>query len=559
MLFENRCKCHFGIFLLLIVSGFATIAAQDSIDTRIILQAGPVAITEYELQKNRKVYEDIFLQEKGHMPGKTDLLQWIHAFSDRTLFLADAFQKGYDTSRDINLSVKSMECYMIARPGGLLEEKLLSQVLPIQEEELKTALQRTARKSHIRYIRFPDYNRALSFLQGKIVLISPKEFDSLLFQSQYNKEITTGEDALQWPFLKRGEREEVILNLKEGEVSSLLQLSDGYYLAHVLRIEHSDIKDLTDSLKKQVAAILLRNRRKQFLSDYHATLEEKAHIEINPAFLTAMEKQIGPNTSIRVFDKQKYSVIPSPVMEYELEGQTVKVSPEEFMDYYNKLVLRRPIENMEILVFYIRSMALEECIYRRAVALGITSEQAYVANRDNYKKNVIAAAYEWQELRKDISVTEAEIREKYEQEKSGFVQASGVILSIFSFQDRASAMPAVLALERNQADSIAFAGAKDIAWHCKTDYGEGILSDSIQAVVFSMKDGRVTRPVYSNGKFIVIRKESEYGKRIKELSEVKEVIRKALEDKKLEEKKKMYLPVLKAKFTLKDKIDYPGY
>jgi hypothetical protein len=74
-----------------------------------------------------------------------------------------------------------------------------------------------------------------------------------------------------------------------------------------------------------------------------------------------------------------------------------------------------------------------------------------------------------------------------------------------------------------------------------------------------MKSNDVSMPLSFNGRFILVLKESEAGKRIKVLPEVRNRIIREIENEKLEYKKQGCLSRLKTLFSVQDAIDYDKY
>ena len=68
--------------------------------------------------------------------------QYINSFIDKAYFLADAYEKGYDTMAETQRWVHAMEHYAISSPGGLLDE---SMVASVTEHEIQEALKRNSR------------------------------------------------------------------------------------------------------------------------------------------------------------------------------------------------------------------------------------------------------------------------------------------------------------------------------------------------------------------------------------------------------------------------------
>src|SRR5688500_13989578 len=100
---KRRLSCHFShtAFCIFFTICFYTAHGQPPADTtmtvsdRIVLTAGPVQITEYEVRKNYLRFQHEYKSRQAHLPGKEAVKDWMEEFTDRTYILADAYDKGY--------------------------------------------------------------------------------------------------------------------------------------------------------------------------------------------------------------------------------------------------------------------------------------------------------------------------------------------------------------------------------------------------------------------------------------------------------------------------------
>ncbi|HSC39498.1 MAG TPA: hypothetical protein VLD19_16555, partial [Chitinophagaceae bacterium] len=249
-------------------------------------------------------------------------------------------------------------------------------------------------------------------------------------------------------------------------------------------------------------------------------VKKEAQIKINPDVLPVLEIYLKDKKNIRKFDKSSFTrLLPVPLFTYHIDGRSIDVSASRFMDYYNTLPIRKEIKTIEELIFYTESMVYDAFAYRKAEELGITKELKFILDRENYKKNVVWASYETKELRNGITVSDAEIIARYREIKDSLVQATDIVVSSYSFAARRDALIAMMAVKNSKTDSIT--NGKVIDHHRHINYRDVFFSDSTRAVVFAMKNNDMSMPVPFNGNFVVIVKDSESGRRIKEMPEVK--------------------------------------
>lgn len=547
---SQRLLCGM-LFLLLLTSQSS---GQSSIDTSIVLRVGTIHFTGYELEKNLTQFRDIFRQKNGRTPTAADIGQGIQAFIDRGYLLADASAKRYDTLTEVNRWVAAMERFIISQPGGLLDEKLGGE---LTEQDLNQAVQKHLRKLHYRYIRFPDHAAAFTMLEGKATVESNAAFEDLVKKRSAITGVSIGQDVVQWPFFNRGVREELLLDLKEGEISSLITLSDGVYLAQAMRIEIVTPADLPPNYKQVLTGILKQRKQEEVHRKFYEESMHHAAIKYDEPFLAALKEYLAAKGSISNFEKDMFpSVRYRTAMTYQVGNTAKQISGDEWMSYYNHLPMKQAIRT-ESLLPNLEAFIIEDLAYHKAQETGITKDTKFVLDRINYEKNIIAVIYEREELKKGIVVTDEEISSKYQQAKDEYRQATDAVVTALSFPDRRSASQGYALARSGRIDSLIKTNA--IEAHRSIRYNDALFTDSIRNVIFAAKVSTPSSPLYYKGNWIFIIKESESGNRTRELEEVKSTLIKKIEEEKLEEKKQALLAILKKKYPVFNGINSANY
>jgi hypothetical protein len=528
--------------------------SQNSIDTNVVLHVGNISITGYELEKNLAIFKDGFRQKNNRLPGPAEIDQWIQSFVDRTYLLADAYRQRYDTFPETNRWVTAMEHFMIMQPGGLLDEKLGGE---LSEQEAEAGIQKHLRRTHFQYIKFPDQVSALTVLGNTAEIKTKEQFDDILKKGAALPGVTTGEDLLRWPFFSRGEREEIILNMREGEISSLLTLSDGIYIARVQRIELIDSRQLTDNMRQGIVSFLKRNKRDQAYRKFYEESMQQAQIRYDDVFLAAIKDHLSGKGSIRSFENNMFADLRSrTLITYQLDNTTKQVSADRWMNYFNDLPMRQLI-NPENLAFYLQSIVFDDYAYHLAKEIGVTKETKFILDKENYIKSIVWVIYEREVLKKGITVTEEDILQVYQQTKNDYVQATDAVITTFSFPDRGSAVMERTNIRTGKTDSLQ--KGKMIEQHRSIRYNDDLFSDSVRAAIFSMKVNDLSVPLYNKGNYLIIIKEAESGSRTRELQEVRPLIMKKIEEEKLEQKKQLLVIPLKKQYAARYEIDHSRY
>lgn len=388
---ENKL-CYIIPLLLTVCS------CVSNVDDRVVLRVSAVSVTEYEWSKNFDLFKTAFLRANGHAPGENDIRKWKQGFIDRAYFLADAYQKGYDT---------------------------------------------------------------LAYVSGKV-----------------------------WGM------EQMVISEQIGR-----KVKDGAGM----------------------------NIDRETLDGFNAKLLEQG--------------------GLHEFDKRMFSdLLPRTIMTYRINGQTVRVSVGQFIDFYNDLPLRREIDSGGQVVSYLEDLVHEDYAYKKAQESGMTKDRKFLLDKENFRRNVIYSLYETQELKSGTDVTPREIKDYYDTTKNAFTRPIDVVVSAFFFKNKNDAVFGMMHLKRSMGDAAFLRGAGRISPHWKLNYTSTELSDSIKSVIFGMRTNEVSRPMPLDGQFIVVVKESESGNRVAGLDEVHDIIAKEIKDQKIEKKKQAYLVRLKSMY-----------
>lgn len=412
-----RCKIIIALSIYFLITSFYH---YNNVSDRIILEVGKITITEYELEKNIDLFVSDHHRQQNKTPADSEIVAFIHSFTDRAYFLADACEKGYDTAAETRKWVESMAHYVVSNPRGLLAGKM-------KAEGMQT-----------------------------------KNFDTVIAQ---------------------------------------------------------------------------------------------AHIKCNAAAMAVFEDHLA-HSSIRQFDENEMAR--KLLFSYSRKNREWQITTGQFMEYYNTLPLSKEISTIADLQSYINSFVYDQYAWAEAVELGITNEIKFVLDKNNYRNDVMWAAYEKKELKTGITVTGDELHSRFEAVKDSVSRATDVVVSAFLFPDKRAAMMGIMNINAGNLAPIDN-NLHPHYRHTVVNYKQAFFSDSIKYAVFAMKDNRVMMPFAFDGNFIVIKKESEQGRRGVTLEEVQRDLIMQITAEKLLYTKERRLEQLKKKYTLTNKIDYQKY
>ncbi len=544
--------------VLLILPNSKCTNVKNDFNDKVVISIADVRITEYELEKNLNRFIDDFHNNHNAIPDSNVVKRWMQGFIDRTYFLADAYNKGYNKKEEVIQGVKSMERLMIAQRGGLLEEKLIEKELVPDDKEIELAIQRSTKKMYVEYLQFNDFDSALHVI-GNNTLKDAKEFQDIVKRSFHEKNIVYNEDILIWPYINFWEYEEYLFGLNKGEISPILSFNSGYYMFY--------IKDI-DTIKDNISPEIVRNNlKKQKIEKIRARfiqeVQQNTTISYNADVLYKMEDKLKTIWPINEFDKGMFSnILEQNAFTYNIKDHEVKVTVSELMDNYNYRPFRQEIANHGQLNNFIHSIVYNEYAYQKAEKLGITQQTEFLLDRENYTKSLVYANYEENELINKIIVPEEEIKDRYNLNKNKYTQPANAIVSIFFFDTEQNAVKGMFEIMKRTNDSVQFTrlrGLLYIEWNKDITYNSSVFPDKVMTMLMPMESNGVSVPFEDNGKHALFMKKYDYGQRVMQLNEVKDMVKWDMINEKLDKIKQQLLVGLKEKYHAVIKVDNKKY
>lgn len=546
------------LYALIFIFTNISVLAQSRDDKQAILSIGAATITKYEFEKNLNIFKSDFIRKNHFSPSSKDIEKWIEGFIDHTYFLADAYRKGFDTLNEVNKRVTSMAHLIISQPGGLLDKKMTDEKLSSDSNEIRRALQFASKKIIVKYLKFNNYEQAVNFIGG-FDLRGYKEFHDAVRKNAKNHQAIFKIDTLKWPFSLFRNEADMVASFKSNEVTPLFALSDGYYLMYIRDIQVLSASEM-NNIKKQVIALFTFKEEEKVREQFQKEIEEKAQIVINKAIMFQLQKFLKNHGALHEFDKASLSdLLQANIMSYKAKNKLIDVSVDQFVSYYNYLPLKTEIKDSSDLVYYLKSMVFDYYAYKKAQEYELTRRSKFLLNKENYKKEIIYYLYEKDVLNKGINASGEEVKKAYELNKSKFIQATDVNISIYYFNDINHAVLGMMRIKQGTLDASNLQGLDSSEINKRLNYQSDFFNDSIKSLIFDLKINEVSRPILINGKFMVVLKELESGKRIENLDEVKNFLVKKIKDRKLSERKRAYLSKLKSLYPIKNEIDYQKY
>lgn len=526
--------------------------------SKVVLSVGKVGITEYEFEKNLKLFKDAYRDTANQQPNGVEIKKWIEGFVDRTYFLADAYEKGYYKRQEVTQGVAGMERLIISQRKGLLEQFMLNGKLTINKKELELARERSSKKITIEYLRFEDFDFAKHFIGG-VELKGRDKFREAVENSRKHNTIFYEEKILEWPFTEFSQYHEYLFNLKKNEMTPILAMQDGSYIFY--------IKDITLSKNgtpdNEIIQKLKFQKEAEIISGYKKEVEANTNVIYNPDVLSKLGRILSAKAPLHKLEREDFrDILTSDAFTYILKQKRIRYPVSDLIDYYNYIPLKPEIRNLQQIAEIIRSLVYSEYSYLKAQELGITADPKFILDRENYRKNLIYDYYETEQLKNSVKLSAEDISGWYNNYKSKYRQPEGVNVSVFSFRTSSDANKGFSDILRYQKDKLRvnqIKGAEEIKWNTNSSYRKPVLSERIMRRLLLSKNGQILPPTELAGKYLVVIKNYDYGRRNMQLDEVKEQIAGEIKSAKLKEMKANYLNLLKPKYPCENKIEYKKY
>jgi hypothetical protein len=548
------CRSFLPVLLSVLIIGCAADQSGELSD-KIVLKVANVGITEYEFNKNLKLFQGTYQGKYGVKPGTDSLKKWKLEFIDRTYFLADAYSKGYDTVRQVQKQVENMGRMVLAQSNGPLEQRIVRDAMHIDEDEIVKAIDRSRKKITIKYLKFNDFDKALYAIGGKAA-ISVDEFNSftkLLVNPA--QQIVVNELTLVWPFKWLWESEEYLYSLKEGDITPLMLFSNGSFIIHVIKVEMDSLNN-TYEYRKQIMKDLESQKAEKILLAYRSEMRKETDVMYNVPILEKFVSILNKTGPVNLFALTDFeSILNENFFIYKISGDEIKVSVKEFITRSNDQVLRMQVQDSNDVLRLIESQVQTDYAYKKASTLGVLTDKKYLLDRANYKKQMIYNYYEMKFLKNKVSVSENEITDWYTSHKETYTQPTDVVVSLYSLKNEIDAYQVKEWLLKNLVDSVIATNDVLVEENLLMNYQKDVNRQKLVWYAMQMKTNDVIGPLLYRDKYFVIHKKREIGKRIQAIVEIKDIVTAQVMAKKTSDRKKEILFALKNTYELVSDVD----
>ena len=314
------------------------------------------------------------------------------------------------------------------------------------------------------------------------------------------------------------------------------------------------------SQNKQEALNVKLAEEKKLLNKHNNDILREAKVKINRVNLYSFANMLKPYKDLHIFQKSNFRpIVNTTLLLYKYDGENKLITVGNFMDYYNLLPARYPIESAETIRYYLEGMVIDDYDYKEAKDLGITEKPQFLLDKKNYANSLISKRYADKQLKYDTVIAVDELQALYNKQKNKYTAPAVMTASIYYFDIRKDAFNVLVGLSRKDK-GIQFqpANVQDFKKHIKVTSNTNI-ADTIKNALYNLKIDQVSRPITLSSGYAIAIKETATGQRYKTLSEVKPVLTQQILNERLNLKQKQVVAQLKKIFRLNNHINYNKY
>lgn len=229
-------------------------------------------------------------------------------------------------------------------------------------------------------------------------------------------------------YFAAGEQEEVIektaFALLEGEISTPVSTQAGYHIIKLVeRRDHTPKRSFEED-REQIKRELLKRKKNAAVKKYEASLYGKYDVEIKKdgfsTILNAFKYKNGKTSLDRT--RIEESAGENTAVTYDGGGWTINTLAQIYNETPTRY--RIPLFSGKDLERFIKRAILEELYYEEAVEYGFDKTPEYLATVEKLRAQYVAGLYHLQEIENKLNITDEELKQFYDDNKSRFGKTS---------------------------------------------------------------------------------------------------------------------------------------
>jgi len=518
----------------------------EEISDEIVLKVGPVEITKYEFECNKKRLD----QTQGKGTGYSK--KWLDDYIDETYLLADAYAKHYDMVDSVRKTITYTETEEIAQVDGYVWQKIVEPKLQFSRSELIDAYKKQDKIFILESLFFNDSKVLDSILNG-VKIIDKGLFNSLEQQTKKMKSVQFFSSSMKWPFSAFATYAGKIYNLKEGDVMGPLSLNRGIYIIHLAKKENINQQPFNVE-KYGIKNELKQIRTQQIADDKQKEIFRNTHIAIDENAVDMLSKHLFANKS--QFNDQMLNMV---LMTYSINGITRNYTGRDYWDYIHYFpYVSLDYAQKEIIDVNLKDHVIRQYLYCVADTIGILKDKKFCLDKRIFMNNHLKYYYNITEFRKNLLITDKELSAYYEQNKASYKSDRVSIVSLLTFTDKNAAINNIDAVEKSIAlgrfydlkNKGVLNGLISYQPNLRIENTDNSFPAEIINKIFSIPENHISEPFDYKGNSLLFFVTKREGAAIKEFSQVKNQIQSILAIEKFNKLRNQRVLDLKKKYTI---------
>ncbi|HEX2922305.1 MAG TPA: peptidyl-prolyl cis-trans isomerase [Bacteroidales bacterium] len=394
----------------------------------IVLKIGDFEITRYEFEKqNNNQNKSNKIVEKN----------WLNQYLHNSYFVADAYQKKYDTCSIVQLRNYFAQLHLCSSVGQYYWNKTEEPKLQITDAELRSAYKKRNKLFYLDYFVFADKSSMLHTLTDTI-LENVNEFSKMALACRGKNNVSIVSEPLVWPFKHLADFKETIYKLKPGEITGPLYGPRYVFIVKLNRIELQKLPPFQD-VKEEIKKELKSNKTDYIVDRKQKEILAHACYQINESALDEVLSEIKKINQTQ-FDTTRLSIINNNVLAtFKLGNDKQQLTIGDFLNYYHFYpFIKTVIKDKKGIYSAVEFLVLQRSIYEEARQLGVLKEKGFLLETKMLTDQYVEDAYYKNEIENCINITESELDEQYQRTRQEFEQVGECSVYLFKFADKQS-------------------------------------------------------------------------------------------------------------------------
>jgi len=532
------------VLISMILCAFLSCAKREI----ALATVGEEVITASELEIKMKQQPTRFSSFADELERKRRLLE---GMAEQKLLLKGAYERGFDIDEEILSRLEQQEPNLLLQ---LLYEREVTSKSKVNEAEVKDFYKKQGEEIKIRHILVKSEAVVDSLHQR---LMEGEDFAVLAEARSLDPTSAMGGELgyFRWGSMIPG-FQEAAFKLKIGQISKPIKTQYGWHLIKLDErrpVEQEPYEKVKGSLKKELESL----KQGELSASFLERLKENANFTPQPVLQKDFwEKYQSAPESLQVREKQARifteEELETPVLSYSLGEWTLR----EFLEFLDRLA---PMDypdwdDTEILRDVLGKYLRRDLLLALAEGQRIDKSEAFQMRLRSVKEDLTAQKFRTEVLEKNITISEEELKEYYEENKGKFRVPAEYHLREISVKTEAEAKDLIQRLEWGE-DFTRLARENTLRTHLKEKGGDmGYLKSyqypGLYQAASKMKVGQISQPILVGGNWSVIKLEGVKEEGIRSFTEAKAEIERVLVSKKKREAYDNYINPLKQEFPI---------